>query len=73
MSKQVRVGGFMSKSIYNGNGIYKKGTDPEVTCWHCNNTFLCDPMDATCRLCGAPFSKSRCKEFKFIPKRRGAL
>ena len=50
------------------NGYYKKGTDPEVTCWHCKKTFLCDCMDATCRLCGAPHDKKRCKEFNFIPK-----
>lgn len=49
-------------------GIYKKGIDPEVTCWHCKKTFLCDCMDATCRLCGAPYKKSRCEEFKFKPK-----
>ena len=47
---------------------FKEGVDPEVTCWHCKRTFLCDCMDATCRLCGAPFDKSRCKEFNFIPK-----
>lgn len=56
---------------------YSKGTDgtlyelengdPEVSCWHCKKTFLCDPMDATCRLCGAPFDKKRCAEFGFKP------
>jgi len=48
--------------------VYKPGKDPEVTCWHCEKTFLCDPMDATCRLCSAPYDKSRCEEFKFTPK-----
>jgi hypothetical protein len=46
---------------------YKEGVDPEITCWHCGKTFLCDCMDATCRLCNAPFDKSRCKEFNFKP------
>ncbi len=50
---------------YTSNGTYKKGVDPEVTCWHCKKTFLCDCMDATCRLCGAPYDKNRCKEFNF--------
>jgi hypothetical protein len=35
--------------------IYKAGVDPEVTCWKCGKTFLCDPMDASCRLCNAFF------------------
>ena len=48
---------------------YKEGTDPEVTCWHCKKTFLCDCMDAVCRLCGAPYSKDRCAEFGFTPKK----
>lgn len=52
---------------YDSNGTYKVGVDPEVTCWHCKKTFLCDCMDATCRLCGAPYSKERCGEFNFIP------
>jgi hypothetical protein len=52
---------------YTGNGTYVKGIDPEVTCWHCGKTFLCDAMDATCRLCHAPFAKERCNEFGFIP------
>jgi hypothetical protein len=47
---------------------YKEGVDPEVTCWHCKKTFLCDCCDATCRLCGAPYDKSRCEEFNFTPK-----
>ncbi len=47
---------------------YKKDVDPKVTCWHCGKTFLCDCMDATCRLCGAPFDKRRCDEFNFTPK-----
>lgn len=47
---------------------YKEGVDPEVTCWHCKKTFLCDCCDATCRLCGAPYAKERCKEFNFTPK-----
>jgi len=54
-------------SEYDGNGTYKKGVDPKVTCWHCGKTFLCDCMDATCRLCGAPYAKERCKEFNFTP------
>ena len=49
---------------------YTKGVDPEVTCWHCKKTFLCDCMDATCRLCGAPYAKERCKEFNFIPTKQ---
>jgi len=48
--------------------VYKEGVDPEVTCWHCKKTFLCDCQDATCRLCRAPFDKKRCGEFNFIPK-----
>ena len=48
-------------------GRYMAEVDPEVTCWHCKRTFLCDCMDATCRLCGAPFDKTRCKEFNFSP------
>ncbi len=48
-------------------GCYTEGVDPEVTCWHCGKTFLCDAMDAICRLCHAPFDKSRCKEFNFVP------
>lgn len=48
--------------------IYDPKHDPEVTCWHCKKTFLCDPMDACCRLCGAPFAKERCAEFGFVPK-----
>jgi hypothetical protein len=43
----------------------KEKGDPEAYCWHCKKTFLCDCMDATCRLCGAPFAKDRCKEFGF--------
>jgi hypothetical protein len=35
--------------------IYKAGVDPEVTCWKCGKTFLCDPFDASCRLCNAFF------------------
>lgn len=46
---------------------YTEGVDPEVTCWNCKKTFLCDCCDATCRLCGAPFDKIRCKEFCFKP------
>lgn len=53
---------------YTNKGRYVKGVDPEVTCWHCKETFLCDCMDATCRLCNAPLAKDRCKEFKFNPK-----
>jgi hypothetical protein len=52
---------------YTSNGTYTKGVDPEVTCWHCKKTFLCDIFDATCRMCGAPYAKSRCEEFNFIP------
>ncbi len=55
------------KDEYSNNGMYKKEIDPEVTCWHCKKTFLCDCMDATCRLCGAPYAKDRCKEFNFVP------
>jgi len=51
-----------------GCTTYTEGVDPEVTCWHCKKTFLCDCCDATCRLCGAPFAKERCEEFKFVPK-----
>lgn len=47
---------------------YKEGVDPEVTCWHCKKTFLCDPTDATCRLCGAPYDYKRCEEFNFKPQ-----
>lgn len=47
---------------------YTKGVDPETTCWHCKKTFLCDCCDATCRMCGAPYDKNRCAEFKFTPK-----
>lgn len=36
-----------------GNGRYRVGQDPEVRCSACGKTFLCDPMDAACRLCGA--------------------
>ncbi len=50
-------------------GTYNKECDPEATCWHCGRTFLCDCMDACCRLCGAPFDKTRCEEFKFTPER----
>ena len=46
---------------------YTTGHDPEVTCWHCDKTFLCDPMDACCRMCGAPYDKNRCAEFGFQP------
>lgn len=52
----------------NGGGTtYKADRDPEATCWHCTKTFLCDPMDACCRLCGAPFDRNRCREFRFVP------
>jgi hypothetical protein len=34
---------------------YNPKYDPEVTCWKCGKTFLCDPMDASCRLCNAFF------------------
>lgn len=54
---------------YKGKFItYKEGVDPEATCWHCKKTFLCDCMDATCRLCGAPFDSKRCGEFNFTVK-----
>jgi len=65
-SKPIGVN-MSEKDLYTNNGIYKKDVDPEVTCWHCGKTFLCDCMDATCRLCGAPYSKERCKEFNFTP------
>lgn len=56
------------KWYYEGNGTtYSPETDAEASCWSCKKTFLCDPMDATCRLCGAPFDESRCKEFGFKP------
>lgn len=58
----------VKKSEYDNNGFYKKDSDAEATCWHCKKTFLCDVMDATCRLCGAPFAKERCKEFNFVPR-----
>lgn len=51
-----------------GFTTYNPKHDPEVTCWHCKKTFLCDCMDATCRMCGAPYAKDRCKEFGFVPK-----
>ncbi len=60
----------MSEKIidhYTQDGRYKRGIDPEVTCWHCGQTFLCDAMDATCRMCDAPYSRKRCKEFNFTP------
>lgn len=58
---------------YEGDGItYNPEVDAEATCWHCKKTFLCDMMDATCRLCHAPFDKKRCKEFGFEPKEGGA-
>ena len=53
---------------YDGFGSYKRGVDPEVTCWHCGLTFLCDSFDATCRICGAPYAKERCDEFNFKPR-----
>jgi len=34
-----------------GGTKYIRGEDPEVTCGHCGLTFLCDSMDAACRLC----------------------
>lgn len=49
-----------------GHTVYGE-KDPEVTCWHCKKTFLCDPMDATCRMCDAPYDKTRCEEFNFQP------
>lgn len=62
-----------SEWYYKGKSgtTYDPKNDPEVTCWHCKETFLCDPMDACCRLCSAPFDKSRCKEFGFTPKALG--
>ena len=57
----------MNKPDYYYGKWYKEGVDPEATCWHCGKTFLCDCMDACCRLCGAPFDKNRCKEFKNLP------
>lgn len=57
----------MNKPDYYYGKWYKEGVDPEATCWHCGKTFLCDCMDACCRLCGAPFDKNRCKEFNFKP------
>lgn len=56
-----------------GGTVYTAGRDPEITCWHCERTFLCDPMDATCRLCGAPFDKKRCAEFGFVPSHKPAV
>lgn len=50
---------------------YSPERDAEATCWHCKKTFLCDPCDATCRLCNAPFDKKRCKEFGFLEKGAG--
>src|SRR4051812_24766824 len=35
-----------------GSTKYVEGQDPEVTCGHCGKTFLCDMLDAACRLCG---------------------
>ena len=58
-------------SEYDCNGTLHKSIDPEITCWHCGKTFLCDAMDATCKLCGAPYDKKRCKEFRFKPKNGG--
>lgn len=54
-----------------GGTVYVPGRDPEVTCWHCGKTFLCDPMDATCRMCDAPYAKERCAEFGFKPAKAG--
>ena len=53
---------------YTNKGMFKKGIDPEVTCWHCGSTHLCDCMDATCWKCKAPYAKDRCKEFNFKQK-----
>jgi hypothetical protein len=46
----------VAKPDYYTGGTYVVGQDPEVTCKHCNRTFLCDMMDATCRLCGKRFT-----------------
>jgi len=59
--------GTVTKDEYTDGGVYKKGVDPETTCWNCGKTFLCDCMDSCCRLCSAPFDKTRCKEFNFVP------
>lgn len=56
------------KDLYTNDGMFKPGVDPEVTCWHCGSTHLCDCMDATCWKCNAPYAKERCKEFGFEPK-----
>ena len=48
--------------------VYAADRDPEVTCWHCKKTFLCDAMDACCRMCEAPYDKTRCAVFGFVPK-----
>lgn len=56
------------ESYYKNNSsgnTYIDGVDPEVTCWNCKRTFLCDCMDSTCRLCGAPYDRNRCEEFNF--------
>lgn len=34
---------------------YVEGRHPEITCAHCGKTFLCDALDAACRLCGKFF------------------
>ena len=58
----------MVKDPYTNDGMFTKGIDPEVTCWHCGRTHLCDCMDATCWKCGAPYTKNRCIDFHFTPK-----
>lgn len=45
-----------------GSTTYVAGQDPEVTCKTCGKTFLCDPMDAACRLCGEWFSEASIKK-----------
>jgi hypothetical protein len=56
------------KDMYTADGMFTKGKDPEAKCWHCGHTHLCDCMDACCWVCGAPYSKDRCKEFNFVPQ-----
>ena len=52
-------------SWYYGSGTmkYTEGQDPEATCLTCGLTFLCDAMDALCRMCDMPYGLARVGEF----------
>jgi hypothetical protein len=43
----------------------KEWMNSEEYCWHCGKIIPCECMDATCWVCGRPFSKERCAEFGF--------